>query len=253
MRLLRSRNGKVALEIGGNILMRFLYITANGPEFGSMRKADFYREYNALLPTTEDKAVLSFVSAAKRGFKHNGAVCKFLWEQIMSKNFTEMSTLELISVYNSIAASVNKPARKAFGSKAEAIAAIERLDSLVKEPTQNQLKEAKIMTQVETLDENGNAVETPVKKARGKGIGARSMELILEGKTNAEVIEIVKSEIEGANPTPATMAWYRNKLRQDGLLAKPVKKEKAAKAAKAEPAVDTEGDDDQDDQDEQAA
>jgi len=82
------------------------------------------------------------------------------------------------------------------------------------------------------LDDNGNevAVVPAEKKTRGKGIGKRAMELILEGKTNQEIIEIIKSEIAEANPTVATMAWYRNKLRQDGLLPKPVRKAKKAPA-----------------------
>ena len=53
-------------------------------------------------------------------------------------------------------------------------------------------------------------------KPRGKGIGARAMELLIEGKSTQEVIDIVKAEIDGANPTPATIAWYKNKLRQEG-------------------------------------
>ena len=67
---------------------------------------------------------------------------------------------------------------------------------------------------------------TQEKKPRGKGIGARAMELILEGKTTAEVIETIKSEIEGANPTTATIAWYKNKLRQDGRLPPANRKKK---------------------------
>lgn len=56
------------------------------------------------------------------------------------------------------------------------------------------------------------------KKPRGKGIGARAKELILEGLDTAAVIATIQEEIEGANPTPATIAWYKNKLRQEGLL-----------------------------------
>ena len=68
------------------------------------------------------------------------------------------------------------------------------------------------------------------KKPRGKGIGARAKELILEGKTVAEVIETIQAEIEGANPTAATIAWYKNKLRQEGLLPPTNRKAKVAEA-----------------------
>ena len=66
------------------------------------------------------------------------------------------------------------------------------------------------------------------KKPRGKGIGARAMELIIEGKTNEEVIAIVRDEIEGANPTSATIAWYKNKLRKEGKLPASTRKAKGA-------------------------
>ena len=92
--------------------------------------------------------------------------------------------------------------------------------------------------------------ETKEVKVRGKGIGARAMELLIEGKTTQEVIDTVKAEIPDANPTPATIAWYKNKLRQEGKLAKPVKAEKKVKAAKApaEVADDNAGEgDDQED------
>ena len=148
----------------------------------------------------------------------------------MGQNFSEMTADELLFVYNRLARSLNKPERKAFSSKADAIRAIEKLDNLVVTPTPVQLKQEGTKMSKVALDE---------KKPRGKGIGKRSMELILEGKTNQEVIEIVKAEIADSNPTVATMAWYRNKLRQDGLLAKPERKAKKT----AEPEVETTGED----------
>ena len=73
-------------------------------------------------------------------------------------------------------------------------------------------------------------------KVRGKGIGKRAMELLIEGKSTKEVIDTVKAEIPDSNPTPATIAWYKNKLRQDGKLPAPVKKEKVVKEKKAKAA-----------------
>lgn len=240
MRLLRSRQGKVALEIGGNAIIQFLRVTSEGPKFDASERRAFFSEYNRILDVDPFEAILSFTVVAKRGYRHQADVCAFLWEQIMSKNFSDMTLAELISVYNKLAASKNKGQRKSFSSKAEAISAIERLDALVKEPTVEQLQnQGKIMTQ--TVDENGNVVETVAaeKKPRGKGIGKRAMELILEGKTNAEVIDVIKQEIEGANPTPATMAWYRNKLRQEGKLA-PSNRKAKGEAVEAEAEVEAE-------------
>jgi len=83
------------------------------------------------------------------------------------------------------------------------------------------------------MNQQVEGAEVKEVKPRGKGIGAMAMALLIEGKSTQEVIDAVKAEIPDANPTPATIAWYKNKLRQEGKLAKPVKKEKVAKPAKA--------------------
>ena len=249
MRVLLSRHGKACLEIGGNAVIKFLTVSSMCPIFDSMPRSAFFKEYNTLSKMTELEALLSFVGVSKRAFKHNPEVCNFLRSQIMGQNFSEMTADELLFVYNKLARSLNKQERKSFSSKSEAIRAIEKLDNLVVAPTATQLKRegGNTMTEVK-LDDNGNevAVVPAEKKTRGKGIGKRAMELILEGKANAEIIAIIKEEIADSNPTVATMAWYRNKLRQDGLLAKPVRKSKEAKPEAeseeqaAEPAAESE-------------
>lgn len=217
MRLLRNRRGQVALEIDGNTIIKFIRVTSNGPRFDASERKSFFTEYNTLLDGQDELSnILSFLLCSKRGFLHDASVCEFLWERLMAKNFTEMTLQELISVYNKLADAVKRKPRKAFSSKAECITAIEGLDALVKGPTiVQQHNEGNTMSQV---DENGEVVAVTEKKGRGKGIGARACELILEGKTNQEVIDIIKAEIEDAHPTPATMAWYRNKLRKEGKL-----------------------------------
>lgn len=227
MRVLRSRHGKCALEIGGNAVVQFLTVTAHGPRFDRSERRAFFSEFNTILEMSPEEAVYSFIGCAKRGYLHSKEVCNFLWEQIMSKNFSEMTLAELILCYNRIAVSVGKKPRNSFSSKADAIEAIEKLDALVQEPTSTQLKnQGKIMT--EQLDENGEVVAVAEKKSRGRGVGKRAMELILEGRTNEEVINTIREEIDGANPTPATMAWYRNKLRKEGLLPPSNRKSKEA-------------------------
>lgn len=240
MRLLRNRRGQIAFEVQvGTALVKFIRIGSNGPMFDNSEKRAFYQEYNTLLDEhTEAENVLSLLTCAKRAYKHSADVCEFLWEYIMSKNFSEMTIQELISVYNKLCVAMNKKPRKAFSSRAEAISAIENLDALVKGPTTNQQRnEDKERIMTTKIDENGNPVEVAEKKPRGKGIGARAMELILEGKTNDEVIATIKAEIPDAHPTPATMAWYRNKLRKDGKLppsARTLNKSAEATAPEAE-------------------
>lgn len=245
MRLLRSRSGKVALEIdGGSIIIQFLAISSTGPCFDGAERRAFFGEYNTVVKMDIDDALHSFLASAKRAYAHDRRVLNFLMEKLMSKNFSDMTLLELVSVYNKLANSLNKPRRVSFNSKASALEALAKLDALAKEPTVAQLKNqgVRIMTK---LDENGQEVveqeAAAVAKPRGKGIGARAMELILEGKSNEEVIKIVREEIEGSNPTPATMAWYRNKLRKDGKLPPSTRGKKGDASPEAE--AEAEGDD----------
>lgn len=64
----------------------------------------------------------------------------------------------------------------------------------------------------------------PKKKAaavpRGQGIGAFCEGLLLKGKSTEEVLAAVKEKFPAAKTGPASVAWYRNKLREEGTLPK---------------------------------
>lgn len=53
------------------------------------------------------------------------------------------------------------------------------------------------------------------KKPRGQGIGAFCMELIKKGKSNEQVLAAVREKFPGASTSPASVAWYRNKLKDE--------------------------------------
>lgn len=57
--------------------------------------------------------------------------------------------------------------------------------------------------------------EAGEKKPRGSGIGAFCMELIGKGKSNEEVLAAVKTKFPDAATSASSVAWYRNKLKQD--------------------------------------
>ncbi len=229
MEVRRSQHGKAALVISGNNIIKILMIHGNGPRFEYVPRQEFKREYKTILKMSVEDALFSFLKVAKRAYKHNPEVLLFIWSEIM-KNLSEYTLAELVLYYNKIANSLGAPHRKSFESKAAAMEAISKLDDSVKSPTLLQTENEERSTtrsnkMTETVNEAGNVVVAE-KKPRGKGIGARAKELILEGKSTEEVISTIKSEIEGANPTPATIAWYKNKLRQEGLLARPERKAK---------------------------
>lgn len=235
MEVRRSRGGKAALVIGGNNYIKFITIGSSCPVFATMELRDFRKEFNKVLPMTEYEAALSFLKVAKNCLRHNPEVINFLLGEIIMRNVSEMTLAEVTLRYNSLCVAAGKKPRKSFDSKKLALEALEKLDGETKVASSVQEHLAKESTQRRstTMSEvNGEVKEV---KVRGKGIGARAMELLLEGKDTKEVIDIVKSEIPDSNPTPATIAWYKNKLRQEGKLAKPVKKVKEDKKADAAP------------------
>lgn len=56
-------------------------------------------------------------------------------------------------------------------------------------------------------------------KPRGQGIGAYCNELILKGKSNEDVLTAVRTKFPDASTSASSVAWYRNKLKSEGLLA----------------------------------
>jgi len=230
MEVRRSKHDKACLVLGGNMIVKYITTLGNGPAIVVREKQDFMREWpKVLTQMTVQEAVVSYLCQAKRAYKHNSDVISTLWETFMGQCSTEMSLQQLVLWYNKLAETVGKPPRKNFESKAAALAAIEKLDIMIAQQTPQQ--EAAQTRRSKMSDQ-----DVAEKKPRGKGIGARAMELILEGKATQEVIDTIKAEIEGANPTAATIAWYKNKLRADGKLAPTNRKKKGEAAEEAEAA-----------------
>jgi len=237
MEVRRSIHGKAALVTGGNNFIKFITISGYGPVFATMEFKEFYKEFNKVVAMDVVTAAMSFFKAARNGLKYNCEVVQFLLGEIIMKNISEMTLAEITSRYNSICVAAGKKPRKSFDSKKAALEAIEKLDGEITPPTPEQVKAAETSTQRRSITMTDTNTEV---KPRGKGIGARAMELLIEGKSTQEVIDTVKAEIADANPTPATIAWYKNKLRQEGKLAKTERKPKAEKKAKEAPVEETE-------------
>lgn len=54
-------------------------------------------------------------------------------------------------------------------------------------------------------------------KPRGTGIGAYCIELLLKGKSNEETASAARDKF-GSNTSASSVAWYRNKLKNEGKL-----------------------------------
>jgi hypothetical protein len=92
--------------------------------------------------------------------------------------------------------------------------------------------------------------KTEAKAEPKRGIGTAAMEAILNSATNEEALAAVRKEFPDANTTKASINWYRNKARKDGMTCtggaykgKPVpnarEMSKDAKGAEPAKAADT--------------
>lgn len=64
-----------------------------------------------------------------------------------------------------------------------------------------------------------NEPKTAKDAAKGQGIGAFCMSLIKAGKNNAEVLAAAQKQFPNAKTSASSVAWYRNKLKSDGVIA----------------------------------
>ena len=115
----------------------------------------------------------------------------------------KLSMSELIARYNAIAATRGIAAVTEFKNLAAARAAV------------TQLEEGKTMTEAATPTEGAVATgdkakyNSTGKRGPNQGVGEFAKGLIVEGKTNAEVLEAVKAKFEGAKTTLGCIAYYR--------------------------------------------
>lgn len=65
-------------------------------------------------------------------------------------------------------------------------------------------------------------------KVKKVGVGSVATDAILAGKTNEEVLKLVQAQFPDKKTTPASINWYRNKLRADGHNVKTSRELRAA-------------------------
>lgn len=160
-----------------------------------------------------------------------------------TKDLSTMDTKELVAFYNQLAYHVpGTLALKGWkNSKAELVERIGKLQAQVKKPTAQQAQHAAEGEQKEaakaptrkaaTVVKGGKVVASadrkkpvykPVAEPKGDkpkvGIGALCEKLILEGKSTEEILAAVKDANPAAKTSAASVAWYRNKLSQEGKL-----------------------------------
>ena len=78
-----------------------------------------------------------------------------------------------------------------------------------------------LQQEVKPLEETKAEETKPeVKVEKNQGVGAFVRKLIAEGLTNTAILKIVHEQYGNANTTYACVAWYRNKMKKAGVVAK---------------------------------
>lgn len=66
---------------------------------------------------------------------------------------------------------------------------------------------------------------------KGMGVGKAAREALLAGATNEEALEAVRAAVPSATTGIASIRWYRNKMRSEGLDVPSARELKAKKAS----------------------
>ena len=99
----------------------------------------------------------------------------------------------------------------------------------MQDPTEQEIAESNqpsmlasmLQQEVKPLEET-KAEETKAdpKVEKNQGVGAFVRKLIAEGLTNTAILKIVHEQYGNTNTTYACVAWYRNKMKKAGVVAK---------------------------------
>ena len=92
----------------------------------------------------------------------------------------------------------------------------------VVETAQPSMLASMLQQEVKPLEEvRAETEQKPVVKVeKNQGVGAFVKKLIAEGLTNTAILKIVHEQYGNTNTTYACVAWYRNKMKKAGVVAK---------------------------------
>ena len=99
----------------------------------------------------------------------------------------------------------------------------EQVETKVEEQvTQPSMLASMLQQEVKPLEEaqEEKPAEVAVKVEKNQGVGAFVKKLIAEGLTNIAILKIVHEQYGNKQTTYACVAWYRNKMKKAGQVAK---------------------------------
>lgn len=203
-----SRNNDYLPDDGVHELLLEIYIMAKTDATGDLNTLDLKgltSMYNELATAAQLPTVKSFkdkATAKKRVEALRSEVAKPTEKQESNREAKNDASAKAFAKIAESAGGKKPAAKKAEKAAAPAKKAVEKAKT-EKFPTAAKKAAAK---------SNG------VKPARGQGIGAYCNELILKGKSNEDVLTAVRTKFPDASTSASSVAWYRNKLKSEGLL-----------------------------------
>jgi len=117
---------------------------------------------------------------------------------------------ELVAAYNELAVAAGKEEVSSFKNLNAARAAIKSFES--NEMTESTEIETSGAPGLDTPSNSGPKYNSSGKRGPTQGIGKFCKELIVDGKTNAEILEAVAEQFPTAKTTANCVAYYRAKL-----------------------------------------
>jgi hypothetical protein len=149
-------------------------------------------------------------------------------------NLKGKSMSELIHMHNELANQLGGPSVTEFKNLAAARAAVETLEKKMSNPQADTAvsTEAGVTTHEAAVKIAGDQkYNSAGKRGPNQGVGAFAKEQITAGKTNAEVLAMVKERFPEAKTTTSCIAYYRTALKKGptGKVA-PTPEELRAKA-----------------------
>lgn len=132
-------------------------------------------------------------------------------------DIANMTMSDLITYYNTLAATQGVPEVSSFKSLAEARDEVQRLENKVagiETP-------AAVNGSAPTPSPDAQKYNTSGKRGPNQGIGAYAKERIQAGKTNAEILTEIFSKFPGAKTSASCIAYYRSALKKGPAKANP--------------------------------
>ena len=249
LKVRRDARSHIAVEFArGNKWSEFLAFEPSGLQKFREPTERFEESLYRTVDLTLERAALALIKSLLKAYLPADGVSHIIMEIFKmaatnNTNYDKLDNKPLLETYNRLAATAGKTQLKAFKEgKAKLIAKIEALSATLVAPTPQQV-ENKVATQAKAevrlaglakapKAEKAAPAEKAVKAPKAakvaapkkdgpprvQGIGAFCVELLLKGKTNEEVVAAAIKKFEGAKTSASSVAWYRNKLKNEGKL-----------------------------------